>query len=75
MQCNFWIDITRDKLNDEWINPNVLSREVLAEKEFSILVNFDKDLEESIETWDPQLHQSQIDKNQLHEECTVKYIS
>ena len=64
-------------MNDEWINPNVLSREVLAEKEFSILVNFDKDLEESIETWDPQLHQSKIDKNQLHEVdfITVKNIS
>ena len=54
-KCNFYIDITNDKMDDELINANDLPREGMTEEQFSIFVNFYNDLEESCEISDPRL--------------------
>ena len=62
-------------MDDESINANDLPPEGMTEEQFSIFVNIDNNLEESGEISDPQLHQSEINENELDEECTVKNFS
>ena len=61
-------------MDDELTNANDLPPEAMTEKQFSIFVNIENDLEESGEILDPQLHQSETDENELDEEYTVKNI-
>ena len=48
--------------------------ESMAEEKFSIFINFDNDLYESGEILDSQVHQSEINENELYEKYTVKNI-
>ena len=59
-------------MDDELTNANDLSPEGMTEEQFFIFINFDNDLEESGEISDPQLHQNEIEENELDKECSVK---
>ena len=47
IKCNFSTDITDDEMDDESMNVKYLPSEGMTEKQFSIFVNFDNDLEEN----------------------------